>query len=204
MYKIGITGSIGTGKTTIANIFASFGIPVFNADKEIKTILGTKKIKGEIKRIWPKIIKKGQIDKHKLRSIIFSHKTEKKRLENLLYPYLQNKKEKFEKVNYKKEILVYDIPLIYETGSEKNYNFILLANCDPELQRKRVLIRDKISDSLYKKIIKSQLSFDEKVKFRPKIINTNNLKLIIIISIVLLLIRILFRLKIKKWTKRES
>ena len=90
------------------------------------------------------------------------------------------------------------MPLIYETKSEKKYDLIILTNCDPEIQRKRVLNRDKISSSLYKKIIRSQLSFNEKVKFKPKIINTDNLKLIIFIKIILLLIKIIIKLKIKK------
>ena len=78
MYKIGITGSIGTGKTTIANIFALFKIPIFDADLEIKKILEKKEIKTKLKNIWPLVIKKNFIDKVKLRSIIFSNNSEKK------------------------------------------------------------------------------------------------------------------------------
>ena len=74
----------------------------------------------------------------------------KKKLENLLYPYLNKEKNKFENENKDENILVYDVPLIYETKSEKNYNLILLANCDEKLQRKRVLTRDGISNSLLK------------------------------------------------------
>ena len=73
MYKIGITGSIGTGKTTIANIFALFNIPIFDADREIKIILRKKEIKQKLKKIWPLIIKRDRIDKLKLREIIFSN-----------------------------------------------------------------------------------------------------------------------------------
>ena len=197
MYKIGITGSIGTGKTSIANIFALFNVPIFDADKEIKKILGRKKIKEKLKSIWPTIIKDNHIDKPKLRSIIFSHKSEKKKLEKLLYPCLNIERARFENKNYGKKILVYDVPLIYETKSEKNYDLILLANCNPDLQRERVLIRDKISNSLFKKIIRSQLSFTEKIKFKPKIINTDNLKFIVFIKVVLLLTIISIKLKIK-------
>ena len=78
MYKIGITGSIGTGKTTIANIFALFKIPVFDADREIKKILKKKEIKRKLKNTWPFIVKKDHIDKLKLREIIFSNNIEKK------------------------------------------------------------------------------------------------------------------------------
>ena len=174
MYKIGITGSIGTGKSTIANVFAFFKIPVFNADKEIKKILNTEIIKKEISNIWPQVLKNNIIDRLKLRSIIFTNKNDKIRLEKLLYPYLEVEKEKFEKVNCYQRILVYDVPLIYETKSHKNYDLILLANCDIKYQKKRVLKRDRISSSLFDKINQSQLSFNEKIKFKPKIINTNH------------------------------
>lgn len=204
MYKIGITGSIGAGKTSIANIFAFLNIPVFDADKEVKKILSKKKIKERLRDIWPTIEKKDDIDKLKLRKIIFSNKNEKRKLEELLYPYLKIEKKRFENTNLKKKILVYDVPLIYETKSEKDYDLIILANCNPDIQKRRVLIRDKISDSLYEQIIKSQLNFDEKMKFNPKIIDTNNLKFIVLIRIISLLLKILINLKIEKWKKKES
>lgn len=204
MFKIGITGSIGTGKTTIASMFNKFNIPIFDADNEIKKLLTRSDIKKKLKEVWPLILIKNEIDKSKLKSIIFSNKSEKKKLENLLYPYLNKEKNKFENENKDESILVYDVPLIYETKSEKKYNLILLANCDEKLQRKRVLTRDGISNSLFESIKKSQLSFSEKIKFKPKIINTNNLKLFILIKIVLLIIEILIKLKIKKWKKKEN
>ena len=195
MFKIGITGSIGTGKTTIANMFAKFNIPIFDADIEIKKILTRKKIKHKIKNIWPIVFKKNEINKHKLRSIIFSDKNEKKKLEKLLYPYLDVERDKFEKKNKSEKILVYDVPLIYETKSERKYHLIILASCDERIQKKRVLDRDKISNSLFEDILKSQLSFDEKIKFKPKIINTNNFKLFILIKVLLLIIKIRAKLK---------
>ena len=201
MYKIGITGSIGTGKTTIANIFALFNIPIFDADLEIKKILRKKEIKQKLKNIWPLIIKKDQIDKLKLRKIIFSNSIEKKKLEKLLYPYLEIEFKMFETLNYKKNILVYDVPLIYETKTEKRYDKILLAHCDKKIQRERVLTRDKISNSLFEKILASQLSFDDKIKFKPQVINTSN-KLFILIKVCLLLIKIFIRIKLKNGKKK--
>ena len=197
MYKIGITGSIGTGKTTVANLFALFKIPIFDADKKIKKTLNSEKVKQEIQDKWPHVIRGNKINKSKLKSIIFSNKYEKIRLEKLLYPYLEIEKDKFEKTNFNKNILVYDVPLIYETKTEKKYDLILLTNCDLSLQRKRVLNRDKISNSLFEKIIKSQLSFNEKIKFKPHIINTNTNKFFILFEIIILLAKIQFRLKLK-------
>ena len=204
MYKIGITGSIGTGKTTIANMFALFKVPVFDADKEIKKILNTEKIKQEIRNKWPNVFIENKINKPKLKSIIFSNNREKIRLEKLLYPYLEIEKDKFEKINSRKNILVYDVPLIYETKTEKKYDLILLTNCDLALQRKRVLYRDKMTNLLFEKIIKSQLSFNEKIKYKPQIFNTKRVKFLILLRVIILLIKLQIRLKLKKWKMKEN
>ena len=204
MYKIGITGSIGTGKTTIASMFAKYNIPVFDADNEIKELLKQEVIKKRLRDIWPNILKTNDVNKQKLKSIIFSNKEEKEKLEKLLYPYLKLQQKKFENRNQRKKILVYDVPLIYETKTEKNYNLILLANCDTILQKNRVLKRDNISRRLFKNITETQLSFNEKIKFNPKIINTDKLKLFILVQVFLLIIKILIKLKIKEWNKKES
>ena len=196
MYKIGITGSIGTGKTTIADIFALFEIAIFDADREIKRILRKKEIKQKLKNIWPLIVKKDHIDKLKLREIIFSNNIEKKKLENLLYPYLEIELQKFEESYSKENILVYDVPLIYETKSEKKYDLVILAYCCKKVQKERVLKRDKISDSLFEKIVASQLSFNDKIKFKPKVINTNY-KFLTYIKVCLLLVVTLIKLKLK-------
>ena len=203
MYKIGITGSIGTGKSTVANMLSSLSIPIFDADKEIKKILKRQEIKNQIKEQWPRIIKKNVINKLELRSIIFSNKNEKKKLEMLLYPHLEIEKKKFEKINKKRKILAYDVPLIYETDSQNKYDLILLTNCDEMLQKKRVLKRDKISNALFLKIVKSQLTFNEKMKFKPKVVNTNNFKLFIFIEMIILLFKILIIPKAKIWKKIE-
>lgn len=204
MYKIGITGSIGTGKSTVANMFSLLSIPTFDADKEIKKILNQQKIKNQIEKEWPRIIEKNIINKLKLRSIIFSNKYEKKKLEEILYPYLEIEKKKFEDLHKNRKILVYDIPLIYETKSQKRYDLILLTYCDELLQKKRVLKRDKISNSLFVNIVKSQLTFEEKKEFNPKIINTNNSKLFIFTKILVLLIKILITSKAKYGRKKNT
>ena len=141
------------------------------------------------------VIKRGGIDKLKLRKIIFSDLHEKNKLQKLLYPFLEKEKIKFEEKNHKKEILVYDVPLIYETKSENNYDLIIVAYCKENLQRKRVINRDKISIDLFNKIINTQLSFQEKKKYNPKVINTSYLKLFIFFEIFLLLIRVLIKKK---------
>ena len=124
----------------------------------------------------------------------------KKKIENLLYPYLEIKLKKFEKKNYRQNILVYDVPLIYETKTEKKYDKILLAHCDKNIQKQRALARDKISDLLFEKILASQLSFDDKIKFKPKVINTNS-RIFTLLKVCTILVKIYIKLKSKKWKK---
>ena len=93
------------------------------------------------------------------------------------------------------------MPLIYETKTEKKYDEILLAHCSEKAQRNRVLTRDKISNSLFQKILASQLSFDDKIKFKPKVINTNN-KLFTLIKVCLILIKIFIVMKINPINSR--
>ena len=125
----------------------------------------------------------------------------KKKLEKLLYPYLGIELKKFEAINCKENILVYDVPLIYETKTEDRYDIIILAHCKKEIQRKRVLSRDRISNSLFDKILASQLSFNDKIKFKPQLINTNY-KFFMLIKVCLLLITTLIRLKSKNGKKK--
>ena len=93
------------------------------------------------------------------------------------------------------------MPLIYETKTEKRYDKILLAHCNRRSQRQRVLSRDKISDSLFEKILASQLSFEDKIKFKPIVVKTNN-KLFTLIKVCSILIKILIRLKSKNEQKK--
>ena len=93
------------------------------------------------------------------------------------------------------------MPLIYETKTEKKYDMILLAYCNKKTQRKRVLNRDKISNSLFEKILASQLSFNDKIKFKPQVINTN-FRFFILIKICILLITTLIRLRSKNGKKK--
>ena len=110
---------------------------------------------------------------------------------------MQIEKDKFDKTYHNKKILIYDVPLIYETKTQKNYDLILLTYCDLETQRKRVTNRDNISNSLFKKIVQSQLSIRDKMRFKPQVINTSSSKLVIFIKIFILLIKVLAGVKIK-------
>ena len=190
MYKIGITGSIGMGKSTIAKMFSYIGIPVHDSDKVVQKLLKKKEIISKIKKKWPMAVKENTLNKKFLRDRIFQNKLDKKYLENIIHPLVEKEKKKFERENIHSKILVYDVPLIFETSTQKKYNLIILANCSNQAQKRRVLKRDNIDENTFNKIKQNQLSFDNKMKYNPLVINTMKPKIFTFLKILLITLKI--------------
>ena len=112
MIKIGVTGDIGSGKSFIAN---QFGYPVFNADKEVKKIYkNNRNCFIKLKKKLPKFITSYPIKKKDLKKAVLENKNNLKKIENIVHPEGQKSMKKFIKINKKKKILVFDIPLLME------------------------------------------------------------------------------------------
>ena len=198
MIIIGITGSIGMGKTTISNMLRILKIPVFDSDKKVKEILEKNlDIIEEISKIWPETIsinqKQKEINKEILSNKIFESNKERKKLESIIHPLVKKERKSFLK-KYKKYFIVgLDIPLLYETGMDKGCHYIFLAHTKKEIQKKRVLMRPNMTDKKFELINNSQWSFEMKEKERPFIINTSSGKLITFIIVLFYLFKIKFR-----------
>ena len=205
MVIIGITGSIGMGKTTIAKILNFCKIPIFDADEEVKKILDNNvSIINKIKSKWPECIylqnNKEIIDKKKLGKIIFNNTKEKEKIEKIIHPIINKKRNIFlqEKKKDKFRLVGLDIPLLYETKTNKICNYILLASASESTQKDRVLKRDGMTIDKFNKINKNQLSDCFKRKQKPIIITTEFGKIITFISVIYYLILINFKLGINK------
>ena len=123
MKKIAITGNIGSGKTTISNILIKAGYKVFQCDKEIRNLYLVKNLKDEIKNTFENKVKNlffknGQINKVALSDYVFSSSMQLRRLEKIIYHYLEIIKRDFLEKNNKKKILFFDIPLLFEKKLE--------------------------------------------------------------------------------------
>ena len=199
MIIIGITGSIGMGKSNIALILKFFGIPTHDSDRSVKKLLKEDFIIAIIKKKWPNCIihnkKKENINKEKLSRIIFANSNERKKLENLLHPYVMEKRNNFIRKNKNKNILGIDVPLLYETKTDKICNYIFLATATKEIQQKRVLKRNNMNIEKFNKINNSQLSDFEKKKKDPIIIPTGYGKIITFIIVMLNLLWINIKTK---------
>ena len=169
MKKIAITGNIGSGKTTISNILLKAGYKVFQCDKEISNLYLVKNLKNEIKNTFENKVKNlffknGRINKVALSNYVFSSSMQLRRLEKIIYYYLEITKKDFLEKNKKKEILFFDIPLLFEKKLEDEYDFIIYLFLNKENQKKRVLKRKNMSENKLKKILKNQKNFSKSKK----------------------------------------
>ena len=205
MLVIGITGSIGMGKTTIAKILNFCKIPIFDADEEVKKILDNNaSIINKIKSNWPECVylqnNKEIIDKKKISKIIFNNTKEKEKIEKIIHPIINKKRNNFlqEKKKEKFRLVGLDIPLLYETKINKICNYIFLASASESTQKNRVLKRDGMTIDKFNKINKNQLSDCFKRKQKPIIISTEFGKIITFISVIFYIMLINFKLGINK------
>ena len=158
--KIAITGKIGSGKSTVAEIIKDIGYFVFESDKEVDKLFNSNHIKNKIQNLFYKIQnltnKDGSINKTLLGDYVFSNKSELKTLEDLIYPLLKKERQKF--INSKKmeKILFFDIPLLFEKKLFKEYNFIIYVYVKDKIQKERVLRRKKMNKDKLEKILEAQ------------------------------------------------
>ena len=146
MRKIAITGKIGTGKTTVSEIIKSLGHKVFESDKETKKILQKPKIIQKINiafgnKIQDLINLDKQIDRNKLGEFVFKNKFELRKLESIVHPEIWKNKKKFMSLNNNKNVLFFDIPLLFEKNIYMNYDYIIYTTVDFNTRKERVLKR---------------------------------------------------------------
>ena len=178
MIIIGVTGSIGMGKTTVASMLRILCIPVFDSDKNVKNILEKDhKVIEKINNIWPETVYilecQKTINKLALSDIIFKDKRNKKKLEQIIHPIVQNERNLFLKKHGDSRIVALDVPLLYETGTDKICDYVFLVNTSLEIQKQRVLSRENMTETKFDLINNSQWDFKRKKKERPYVVNTS-------------------------------
>lgn len=163
---VGLTGGIASGKSTVSNLFRKYGIEIVDADKVAKEVSEKKESIEKISNIFGKDIldSDGKIVREKLREKAFKNRELLQELNKIIHPqvmeYFKRKKEE----NSKDEILIFDIPLLYEAKMEYLCDKIIVVGVDVQKQIRRVVARDGSSEELAKKIISNQMPLDEKIK----------------------------------------
>jgi len=159
---IGITGSFGSGKTTVANMFKKYGFKVINVDKLYHNIYNKNKLlKNKIKKEF------STLDRNKIKNIVFNDSKRLIKLNKITHPIIIKEIKKeisaiIKKYNNKK--IVIDIPLLFESKLEKMFDKIIVVKCSKKEQFNRILKKRKYSKTEINNIIKSQMPLKEKIK----------------------------------------
>lgn len=175
MIKIGLTGSIGMGKSETARIFSGLGIPVYDADASVHKLYESGKAGAiAIKKIFPEAISDdGSVDRKILGGIVVGNKTNIKKLEDIIHPLLKNDRLDFFEKNINEKIVVLDIPLLFETKGESQVDYVVVVSTSDNIQKQRVLERPDMTEDKFEKILLSQMPNEAKCKKADFIIDTS-------------------------------
>jgi len=175
MLILGLTGSIGMGKSTTAKLFAEAGVPVYDADATVHKIY-----EGEaapaIEAAFPGTTVDGKVDRAQLSAKVVHDPSAIKRLEEIVHPMLRAYHQKFldDAQRSGAPVAVVDVPLLFETGGEKRVDAVVVVTTSPELQRQRILARDDMTDEKLDAILARQMPDAEKRKRADFIVDTSH------------------------------
>ncbi|MHC2623537.1 dephospho-CoA kinase [Bradyrhizobium huanghuaihaiense] len=175
MRILGLTGSIGMGKSTTAKLFAEAGVPVYDADAAVHQLY-----EGEaapaIEAAFPGTTVNGKVDRTKLSARVVHDPAAIKQLEQIVHPMLGDSRKKFfaDAEAAKAPVVVLDIPLLFETGGEKRVDAVVVVSTSPELQRERVLARGTMDEAKLDAIIAKQTPDAEKRKRADFVVDTSH------------------------------
>jgi dephospho-CoA kinase len=175
MIILGLTGSIGMGKSTTAKLFTEAGVPVYDADATVHLVY-----EGEaapaIEAAFPGTTVGGKVDRAKLSAQVVHDAAAMKRLEGIVHPMLRAYHQKFldEAEQSGAPVAVVDVPLLYETGGEKRVDAVVVVTTSPEVQRERILARDNMTAEKLDAILARQLPDAEKRKRADFIVDTSH------------------------------
>jgi dephospho-CoA kinase len=175
MLILGLTGSIGMGKSTTAKLFAEAGVPVYDADAAVHKIY-----EGEaapaIEAAFPGTTADGKVDRVKLSAQVLHNPAAIKQLEQIVHPMLGASRQKFldEAERSGAPVAVVDVPLLFETGGEKRVDAVVVVTTSPEAQRERILARDNMTGEKLDAILARQLPDAEKRKRADFVVDTSH------------------------------
>lgn len=174
MIILGLTGSIGMGKSTTAGMFREAGIPVHDADAAVHELYSGAAA-PLIEIAFPGTVIDGVVDRRKLGKRVIGKAQEMKRLETIVHPLVAEMRNRFleEAAANGAELAVLDIPLLYETGGEKLCDYVVVVTAPAEVQRDRVLARPEMTEEKFQAILAKQVPDAEKRKRADFTIDTS-------------------------------
>ena len=175
MIILGLTGSIGMGKSTTAKLFAEAGVPVYDADAAVHRLYEGEAVPA-IEAAFPGTTVDGKVDRARLSALVVHDPAAMKQLERIVHPMLGASRKKFldQAERSGAPVAVVDVPLLYETGGENRVDAVVVVTTSPEVQRERILARDNMSSEKLDAILARQLPDSEKRKRADFVVDTSH------------------------------
>jgi dephospho-CoA kinase len=173
MIRIALTGSIGMGKSTVARMFEAAGVPVFDADAVVRRLQAPGG--GLVERIgelFPGTVRCGTLDRECLAHIVLTDRDKLAALERVVHPAVREARDEFVAEHRDSPVLVFEIPLLYETGGEKEFDKVVVVSAPPDVQRARVLLRTGMTAAKLDSILARQTPDEEKRRRADFVVDT--------------------------------
>ena len=177
MKRVALTGGIATGKSHVRADFERLGVPTIDADRLARDAVaeGSPGLKAVINRFGRGVLDDtGALDRRKLGSIVFQDPVARRDLEDIIHPAVRSAIDGwFESISDSAPVAIADIPLLFETGRQGEFDVVIVTACDPLTQIRRVMARDDVSEAEARARVAAQLPIEEKVRRADHVINTD-------------------------------
>lgn len=175
MFVLGLTGSIGMGKSTTAKLFAEAGVPVYDADATVHRLYDGEAVDA-VEAAFPGTTADGKIDRAKLSAKVVGNPAAMKRLEELVHPMLRAHEQTFlsDAESTGATVALLDIPLLFETGGETRVDAVVVVTTTPDIQRERILARPNMTPDKLASVLARQMPDAEKRKRADFIVDTSD------------------------------
>ncbi|HEX6071598.1 MAG TPA: dephospho-CoA kinase [Sphingomicrobium sp.] len=173
MIKVALTGSIGMGKSTVARMFERAGVPVFDADAEVRRLQGPGGALVErIGERFPGTMRGGALDREALAQAVLTDPVQLAALERIVHPAVRNVREQFIAAHGDAPVLLFEIPLLFETGGEGEFDKVIVVSAPAEVQRARVIGRAGMTAGKLAAILDRQVPDEEKRRRADFVVDT--------------------------------
>ncbi|MFL6765767.1 MAG: dephospho-CoA kinase [Sphingomicrobium sp.] len=173
MIRIALTGSIGMGKSTVARMFERSGLPVFEADAVVRALQGPGGgLVAKIAELFPGTVRSGTLDRECLAHIVLNDPAKLAALEAIVHPSVRQAREDFVAQHADAPALVFEIPLLFETGGEKEFDKVVVVSAPADIQRARVLQRTGMTTAKLDSILARQTPDEEKRRRADFVVDT--------------------------------
>ena len=174
MITLALTGSIGMGKSTVAAMFADEGVPTFDADAVVRRLQGPGgRLVPMIEARFPGTTRNGEVDRDALSSAVLGNRDELAALEAIVHPAVHHERTRFIVEHGDSPALLFDIPLLFETGGDQAFDKVIVVSAGERLQRERVLARPGMSEEKFEQILDRQMPDEEKRARADFVIDTS-------------------------------